>query len=79
MQGTWIDSLAWEDPTCQEATEPVLHNKKSHLDEKACTRIREQPLLATARDSPHAETKDKFVLPLHLYPVQLKINFKIVF
>lgn len=26
MQGTWVQSLVGEDPTCQEATEPVCHN-----------------------------------------------------
>ena len=26
MQGTWIRSLAWEDPTCHGATKPVHHN-----------------------------------------------------
>ena len=26
MQGTWIQSLVWEDSTCQEATEPDSQN-----------------------------------------------------
>ena len=26
MQGTWVQSLIWEDPTCQEATKPEYHN-----------------------------------------------------
>ena len=26
MQGTWVRSLAWEDPTCHEATKPMCHN-----------------------------------------------------
>ena len=26
MQETWVWSLIWEDPTCQGATEPVIHN-----------------------------------------------------
>ena len=26
MQGTWDQSLAWEDPTCCGATKPVHHN-----------------------------------------------------
>ena len=54
MQGTWVQSLAQEDPTCRGATkpvrhncwahvlqllkpvslEPVLHNKRSHHNEK---------------------------------------------
>ena len=46
MQGTWVRALVWEDPTCCGATkpvhhnywacalEPVLHNKRSHRNEK---------------------------------------------
>ena len=26
VQGTWVQSLVWEDPTCREATEPMRHN-----------------------------------------------------
>ena len=26
MQGTWVQSLVWEDPTCCGATKPVCHN-----------------------------------------------------
>ena len=26
VQGTWVPSLVWEDPTCCEATKPVHHN-----------------------------------------------------
>ena len=26
MQGTWVQSLVWEDPTCLGATYPVGHN-----------------------------------------------------
>ena len=26
MQGTWVWSLVWEDPTCRGATKPVCHN-----------------------------------------------------
>ena len=26
MQGTWVQSLVWEDPTCRGATKPVSHN-----------------------------------------------------
>ena len=25
MQETWVQSLIWEDPTCQGATKPVCH------------------------------------------------------
>ena len=47
MQGTWVWSLVWEDPTCCRATKPnalqllgqsplkpMLHNKRRHCDEK---------------------------------------------
>ena len=26
MQGTWVQALVWEDPTCCGATKPVRHN-----------------------------------------------------
>ena len=26
MQGTWVRSLVWEDPTCHRATKPLHHN-----------------------------------------------------
>ena len=26
MQGTWVQSLVWEDPICHEATHLVNHN-----------------------------------------------------
>ena len=26
VQGTWVQSLVWEDPTCHGATKPVRHN-----------------------------------------------------
>ena len=39
MQGTRVQSLAWEDPTCRGATKPVclehvLCNKRNHHNEK---------------------------------------------
>ena len=30
MQGTWVQSLNWEDPTGQEATKPEYHNYQAH-------------------------------------------------
>ena len=53
MQGTWVRSLVQEDPTCRGATEPVhhnywacalepvLHNKRSHCNEKLAHRNEE--------------------------------------
>ena len=29
MQGTWVQALVWEDPTCHGATKPVLHNYRA--------------------------------------------------
>ena len=26
LQGTWVQSLVWEDPTCRRATKPMHHN-----------------------------------------------------
>ena len=68
MQGTWVQSLVWEDPTCLGATEPeclelVLRNKKSHCSEEpmdpnwraaptGSSPHREQPL---TENSPHGE------------------------
>ena len=37
--------------------EPVLHNKRSHCNEKPTRRNEEWPLLATAKESPHTATK----------------------
>ena len=25
VQGTWVQSLVWEDPTCHRATKPACH------------------------------------------------------
>ena len=41
-------------PTCLE---PVLHNKRSHGNEKPTRRKEEEPLLAATRESPRAITK----------------------
>ena len=26
VQGTWVQYLVWEDPTCRGATKPMYHN-----------------------------------------------------
>ena len=89
MQGTRVQALVWEDPTCRGATkpvrhnygacaleptrhnhraqvpqllkpthlEPMLHNKRSHHNEKPVHRNKEQPLLAATRESPRAATR----------------------
>ena len=39
MQGTWVRSLVWEDPTCCRATKPVHHNYRAHaLESVPCNR-----------------------------------------
>ena len=70
MQGTWVQSLVQEDPTCREATKPhaqqlltphvpetELCNKRSHQQGEAGHRNQEQPLLTATRESLHAATK----------------------
>ena len=71
MQGTWVRSLVRElDPTCRGATqpayynyqslhtlEPVLHNRRSHLNEKPAHHSYSIALLTTTRESPCAATK----------------------
>ena len=36
MQGTWVQALVWEDPTCHGATKPVRHNYWACALEPAC-------------------------------------------
>ena len=42
IQGTWVQALAQEDPTCCGATKPVLCNKRSHRNEKPAHPPREK-------------------------------------
>ena len=66
VQWTWIASLVWEDSTCCGAAgpvhhdyrspwalEPVLHNKRNHLEKKPSSHKTEEPLVAATRESPH--------------------------
>ena len=69
MQGTRVQALVWEDPTCRGASkpvatttepvrlEPVLRNKRGRDSERPMHRDEEWPPLATTRESPHTETK----------------------
>ena len=67
MQGTRVQALVWEDPTCHGATkptttepahlEPVLRNKRGCDSERPAHRDEEWPPLATTRESPRTETK----------------------
>ena len=31
MQGTWVQALVWEDPTCRGAAKPMHHNYWAHV------------------------------------------------
>ena len=61
MQGTWVQALVGEDPTCCEATKPVSHNywdRPPQLLKARTPRARApQHREATVMRSPHATTK----------------------
>ena len=66
MQGTWVQSLVWENSTYSKTTkpmshnywapalEPVLHNKRS-----LCNTTREYPLLTTPRESQEQQQRPR--------------------
>ena len=69
MQGTQVQALVWEDPTCHRATGPVSHNywacapgacapqqERPRQWEASAPRWRVAPL-ATTRESPRTEMK----------------------
>ena len=61
MQGTRVQALVWEDPTCRGATGPVSHNYWACAS-GACAPQQERPHsewppLAATRESPRTETK----------------------
>ena len=70
MQGTQVQALAWEDPTCHEqlspcATttehahlEPVLCNKRGHNSERCAHRDEEWPPLAATGEKPSHRNED---------------------
>ena len=84
MQGTWVQSLVQEDPTCRGATkpvyhnywahvpqllkpaclEPVLHNKRSHHNEKSVHRSERVALARSNKDpaQPKINKMNKFIL-----------------
>ena len=57
VQGTWVWSLVLEDPMCHQATMPVLHNRRSHHNEKPTQLNRKEPPLTATRESLCAATK----------------------
>ena len=42
---------------CATTIEPVFRNKRCHCNQEPVHRKEEEPLLATARESPHVATK----------------------
>ena len=52
MQGTWVQALVWEDPTCRGATKPVRLQLLS-----LCSRAREPQLLKPAHLEPVLHNK----------------------
>ena len=68
MQGTWVQSLVWDDPSCHRGTNPVHHNYWSLCALEAAllsmrspyTTAREQPQLSKTRESLHAATKTQY-------------------
>ena len=65
MQGSWVQSLVWEDSMCRGITKPVCHNYWSpcsleptlHNKRRLQTATGEEPLLSKTRKRPHAATK----------------------
>ena len=64
MQGTWVQSLVREDPTCHRAANPMKHNfcspgtwslcsaTENHHEKKPVHLNKESPLFAATRESP---------------------------
>ena len=89
MQGTWVQSLVWEDPTCPRATKPLCHNywsphsracepqllKSECLEPVVCTAVR-SPCTAM-KSTPSLCNKRK---PVPVFsnkdPAQPKINLE---
>ena len=65
IQGTWVQSLLWEDSRCLRATKPMSHNywahtpqwlKPTHLKPMPCTAMKSLP--GETRESLHTATED---------------------
>ena len=58
VQGTWVWSLVWEDPTCYGATKPMCHDYLARARAPQWEKpTREQPPLPAARESLPAAMK----------------------
>ena len=65
IQGTWVQSLVWEDPTCHGAIKPVCHNycarvpqllKPTRLEPVLCNK---RSPCTTTKSSPHSPQLEK--------------------
>ena len=48
MQGTWVQTLVQEDPTCCRATKPASHNYRTHVPQ-LLKPVRLEPVLRNKR------------------------------
>ena len=70
-QGTWVQSLIWEDPTCHGAAKPVRHSysacavESGDISTEACApklHAPKQQKLLTSHLFPHITPREKAVL-----------------
>ena len=71
MQGTWVESLVWEDSTCHRATK-FMHTTPKPICSKAC-----QPQLtspsATATEAPKPYSQQSQLLRLHAATIEAHV------
>ena len=69
LQGTQVQALVQEDPTCRGATKPVCHNYRAHAPQllSLCSRARKPQLLKPARLEPllHNKRSHRSEKPTH--------------
>ena len=85
MQGTRVQALAWEDPTCRGVAGPVSHNcwacafgACAPQRERPAHRDEEWPPLATTGESPRTETKTQHSQNQSINQSNIRIWFKIL-
>ena len=70
VQGSWVQSLVWEESTCHGATKPMCHNYWAQVREATAVRS----LCTAAGKEPHSPQLEE----AHIHskdPVQPKYNF----
>ena len=73
MQGTWVQSLVWENSTYSKATKPMSHNYWAPALEPVlhkrslCNTTRECPLLSTPRESPGQQQRPSTAKNKYIY------------